>query len=144
MEARETMTIDVMFPGGRRVDVRVGDFVVRTDQPRSSGGDESAPAPFDLFLASLASCAGIYVLGFCQARGLSTDGLALRQRVESDPDTHLPSVVSIAIQLPPTFPAKYRTAVVRAAENCKVKKTLAAPPMFEVVVTDGPNDEGTM
>lgn len=134
------MTIEVTFPGGRRVDARVGDFTVRTDQPRDAGGDESAPAPFDLFLASIATCAGIYVLGFCQARGLSTDGLALRQRVESDPATHLPTTVAIEIVLPPSFPEKYRTAVVKAAEGCKVKKTMASPPRFDVSVVAMPSD----
>jgi len=126
--------IEVTFPGGKRVDARVGGFVVHTDQPVELGGEGSAVAPFDLFLASLATCAGIYVLGFCQARGLSTDGLAIRQHVEADPVTKLPSLISLELVLPPTFPEKYRVAVVRAAEGCKVKKTIAAAPALEVVV----------
>jgi ribosomal protein S12 methylthiotransferase accessory factor len=86
-----TEAIQVSFPGGKRVDAQVGAFTIRTDQPTEGGGEGSAPAPYDLFLASLATCAGIYVLGFCQARGIPTDGLALTQRHELDPDTHLPT-----------------------------------------------------
>ena len=127
------MDIAVTFPGGKRVDARMGEFVVRTDQPKAGGGEESAVAPYDLFLASIATCAGIYVLGFCQARGLPTDGISLKQRVEYDPDTKLARHVHLELELPPTFPEKYRAAVVRAAEGCKVKKTLAAPPTIEVV-----------
>src|SRR5690242_16184098 len=74
---------EVTFPGGKRVAANVAGRVIRTDQPASLGGEDSAPAPFDLFLASIATCAGIYVLGFCQARNLSTEGLAVRQRVET-------------------------------------------------------------
>jgi ribosomal protein S12 methylthiotransferase accessory factor len=129
--------IRVTFPGGKRVDAQVGAYVVRTDQPVEGGGTGSAVAPFDLFLASLATCAGIYVLGFCQARGLDTEGLALRQRVEVDAATKLPSRVLLELTLPPSFPEKYRTAVVRAAEGCKVKKTIAAAPLIDVVVTGG-------
>jgi putative redox protein len=131
------MDIAVTFPGGKRVDAQVGDHVIRTDQPVSAGGEDSAPAPFDLFLASVATCAGIYVLGFCQARGLSTEGVSLTQSVDYDAETHLPKHVRISLTLPPSFPEKYRSAIVRAAESCKVKKTIAAQPSFEIGLADG-------
>jgi putative redox protein len=127
-------SIEVTFPGGKRVDARVGAHVVHTDQPVEAGGEGSAVAPFDLFLASLAACAGLYVLAFCQARGISTEGLALHQHVEVDPGTKLPSHIRLELQLPPSFPDKYRAAVLRAAEGCKVKKTIGAAPPIEVVV----------
>jgi ribosomal protein S12 methylthiotransferase accessory factor len=124
--------IEVTFPGGKRVDAKVGEFVVHTDQPANAGGDGSAPAPFDLFLASLATCAGIYVLDFCQARGLATEGISLRQHVDLDATTRLPTRIRVELTLPSTFPQKYRAAVARAAGGCKVKKTIAAAPPFEV------------
>ncbi len=124
----------VTFPGGKRVDAHVGDLVVHTDQPMDAGGEATAVAPFDLFLASIATCAGLYVLGFCQARGLSTEGVSLRQQVEMNPTTHLPTRISLHLRLPATFPEKYRPAVVRAAESCKVKKTISAGPRVDVVL----------
>lgn len=126
------MGIKVLFPGGKRVDAVVGGHVIRTDQPVSAGGLDSAPAPFDLFLASLASCAGVYVLGFCQARGISTEGLELVQRHAVDPTTKLLDAVTIELRLPPGFPERYRDAIVRAAEGCKVKKTMARAPVISV------------
>lgn len=129
------MDIEVTFPGGKRVDARVGDFVVHTDQPAELGGEGAAPAPFDLFLASVATCAGIYVLGFLQARGLPTTGVTMRQRVDLDEATHLPTRIRLEIGLPVDFPEKYRGPLVRAAEGCKVKKTLAAQPTIEVSAT---------
>jgi ribosomal protein S12 methylthiotransferase accessory factor len=125
--------IEVTFPGGKRVDARVGEFVVPTDQPIDAGGGGTAVAPFDLFLASIAACAGIYVLGFCQARGLPTDGISLRQHVDLDEGTKLPTRIRLELTLPAEFPEKYRAAVLRAAEGCKVKKTIAAAPLIEVV-----------
>ncbi len=126
------MDIEVTFPGGKRVDARVGEFVVHTDQPVELGGAGSAIAPFELFLASLASCAGIYALGFCQARKLPTEGLKLTQHYELNADTKLPAKVSITLQLPDGFPEMYRGAIVRAVEGCKVKKTVVSQPVFEV------------
>ena len=135
------MEIKVSFPGGKRVDARVSDMVVRTDQPSSAGGEGTAPGPFDLFLASIGTCAGIYALGFCHARGLSTEGLSITQRVEFNAETHLPSAMRIELTLPDDFPDRYRSAIVRAAENCRVKKTLAAQPRIEVALAHEPRQE---
>lgn len=126
------MDIVATLPGGKRVDAQVGNFVIRTDQPRESGGDDSAPDPFTLFLTSLVTCAGFYVAAYCNTRQIPTDGIRLVERTESDPKTKLLTRVMIDIQLPPTFPPAHRDAVVRAAATCKVKKTLAAPPDIDL------------
>ena len=125
--------VEVSFPGGGRVDATAGAFVIHTDQPSEPGAAVTAPAAFDVFCASIAACAGTYVLAFFRARSLSTEGLALRQHIELDPATKLPRTVRIELQLPATFPEKYRAAVVRAAEGCKVKKTIACAPTFEII-----------
>jgi putative redox protein len=131
------MDIELEFPGGKRVDARMGAYLVRTDQPVSGGGEDSAPAPYELFLASLATCAGIYALGFCQARGLSTEGLGLSQKHEFDAKTGRVTKVMMELRLPPGFPETHRAAIMRAVDNCKVKKTLADAPVFELVATGG-------
>jgi ribosomal protein S12 methylthiotransferase accessory factor len=120
------MTID--FPGGARVDAHFGPFTVKTDQPPVS----SAPSPFDTFLASIGTCAGIYVLGFCQQRGLPTDGIRLIQRMYRDPASGMLGKIDIEIQVPPTFPEKYLPSLVRSAELCAVKKHIEHPPVFDV------------
>src|SRR5512139_1653388 len=124
------MIID--FPGGARVDAHFEGFTVITDQPAYAGGQGSAPAPFSLFLASLGTCAGIYVLGFCRQRGLPTEGIRLIQRMESDPATRMISKIELEIQLPPEFPEKYKEAVIRSAEQCAVKKHIENPPRMVV------------
>ena len=124
------MLID--FPGGARVDAHFNGFTVRTDQGPQGGGEASAPTPFDLFLASLGTCAGIYVLGFCRQRGLPTEGIQLRERVLRNPETRKLEAVEIDIEVPPTFPEKYHAALGRAAAPCAVKKQLEAPPAIQV------------
>jgi putative redox protein len=126
------MEILVDFPGGAKVDAHLGSFMVHTDQSQENGGDNSAPNPFAMFLASLATCAGYYVYGFCKTRGIPMEGVKLIQRTESDPKSKLVSKVSLEIQLPATFPKEYASAVIRAAESCTVKKHLEHPPSFEV------------
>ncbi len=122
----------VTLPGGKRVDTQIGKHVIRTDQPAEGGGEDSAPAPFDLFLASIGTCAGIYVAGFCHKRNLPTEGLRIVQRNHADPQTGALTRVELDIVVPPGFPEKYLDALVRVADQCKVKKTIQAQPTFEV------------
>lgn len=122
----------VTLPGGKRVDAQVGRHVVRTDQPAANGGEDTAPAPFELFLAAIGTCAGIYVAGFCQKRGLPTEGIRLRQRSHFDQETGALQRVEIDVEVPPSFPEKYRDALVRVADQCAVKKAIQAQPAFEV------------
>ena len=126
------MEITVNFPGGARVDAHFGSFTVATDQPTTLGGENSAPTPFELFLASLATCAGVYVQGFCKKRGIPSEGIRLIQKAERDPDTKMATKISLDIQLPAGFPEQYVPAVIRAAETCLVKKHLEKPPAFEI------------
>ena len=125
------MVID--FPGGARVDAHFDPYTVKTDQSLMGGGDGSAPTPFLIFLASLGTCAGIYVLGFCKQRGLSTDGIRIVQKALPDSSNHgMIGTIQMEIQVPPEFPEKYFDALVRSAEQCAVKKHLKKPPTFDV------------
>jgi ribosomal protein S12 methylthiotransferase accessory factor len=126
------MDMLINFPGGARVDAHFKGFTVQTDQPAASGGQDAAPTPFDYFLASLGTCAGFYISGFCRSRGIPTDNLRLVQKNEFDPTTHALTHVSFDIQLPADFPERYKAAIIRAAEMCKVKKQLEQPPTFQI------------
>lgn len=122
------MEMIVDFPGGARVDAHFGSFTLKTDQPPAA----SAPTPFATFLASIATCAGIYVLGFCQQRGLPTDGIRIIQRTSKEPASGMVSKIDLEIQVPPSFPEKYLPSLVRSAELCAVKKHIEKPPVFDV------------
>jgi ribosomal protein S12 methylthiotransferase accessory factor len=124
--------IKVTFPGGKRVDAFYKNFHIETDQPVYQGGEGSAPAPFDLFMVSIATCAGIYVLSFCQNRDIPTEDLALTMSSVKNTDTKRIERISIDIQLPAEFPEKYTNAVVKSVNGCAVKIHLQNPPAIEV------------
>ncbi len=129
------MEMKITFPGGEKVNAEINSRIIPTDQPVEGGGGGSAPSPFDYFLASLGTCAGIYVLSFCQQRQIATEGLSLTQRMEfaiaKDGKKKL-SKVAIEITLPPGFPEKYRNAIIKTAGLCSVKKVIMDPPEFEI------------
>jgi putative redox protein len=126
------MELTIDFPGGARVDAHFGPYTVKTDQPATGGGEGAAPTPFAIFLSSIGTCAGIYVLGFCKQRGLPTEGIRIIQRVHSSPASGMVENIELEIQVPPSFPQKYYESLVRSAELCAVKKHLEHPPSFEV------------
>jgi putative redox protein len=125
--------LKVSFPGGTRVDVAFKGQVIRTDQPAYAGGGGTAPAPFHLFLASLAACAGYYLLAFCQARELATQGAGATMRTERNPQTKMIDRIEIVLQLPSGFPERYTPAVLRAVDTCAVKAHMIKPPAIAVV-----------
>ncbi len=131
------MDMEVYFPGNKKVYADYNGFTIETDQSVRGGGDGSAPAPFELFLASLGTCAGIFVLEFLRKRGLSTEGAGLRLSTEFDPVAHAIAKIHMEIKLPPDFPEKYRDAVIRAADLCTVKRHLHNPPAFDVYTSIG-------
>ena len=126
------MEMEITFPGGARVDAGFGSFTVQTDQSPAFGGEGSAPSPFALFLTSIGTCAGIYVLEFLQHRDLPTDDVRLIQHVDRNESTGMVEQIRIEIQVPEGFPEKYLPSLKRAAELCSVKKHLQHPPQFDV------------
>jgi ribosomal protein S12 methylthiotransferase accessory factor len=118
------MEMMIDFPGGSRVDAHFGPFSVATDQPPEA----SAPSPFEVFLSSIGTCAGIYVLGFCRQRNLPTEGIRIVEKINHSQITGMVETIGLEIQVPPEFPEKYHDSLIRSAELCAVKKHLEKPP----------------
>ena len=125
-------TVEVEFPGGKKVYARIGDTVVKTDQSVKNGGEGSAPEPSQLFLASITTCAGIYALEFCQARKISTEGMAFTMACDFDPETRLYKKMTLDLKLPDGFPKKHEAAIMRAMDLCAVKKHIIDAPEFAI------------
>ena len=124
--------MEITFDGDKVITAHLNGHIIRTDQPAEYGGTNSAPAPFELFLASIGTCAGIYIKSFCDKRQISTDGIKIIQTMEYDNEKKLTSVFKLDIILPAGFPEKYAEAVINAAELCLVKKTINNQPEFKV------------
>ncbi len=127
--------MEVTFDGGKVITAHLNGNIIRTDQPVNSGGGNTAPSPYELFLASIGTCAGIYVKMFCDQRNIPSDDIKIIQSVEFDSQTRLPANIKLNIQLPADFPEKYKAAVINAAELCAVKKTINNPPKFEIITS---------
>ena len=129
------MDITISFPGGKKVNAELNGMVIPTDQPKLQGGDGSAPSPYQHFLASIGTCAGIYVLSFCKERNIPTDGITLTERLEyaTTPEgKQVLDTIAMDINVPPDFPEKYHNALIKVADQCAVKKAILHPPKFSI------------
>ena len=126
--------INVTFPANLAVEASVGDFTIRTDQPEKSGGDNSAPSPSALFITSVATCAGYFALKFCRARKIDTSGMRLTMQYDWDKELKRYPKMSIQLELPHGFPEKYRGAIIKAMDQCAVKRSIQQPPEFEMTL----------
>jgi len=130
------MKMIITFDGKAKVNADINGITISTDQPFPSG-DGSAPSPFNLFLASIGTCAGIYVKSFCEQRGIATENISIEQSMEFDSIKRMVSKINIEIKLPSDFPEKYKDAVINAANLCAVKKHLQDPPQIITLATIG-------
>ena len=126
--------VEIAFAGGKRIDAEIRNFTIATDQSVKHGGEASAPEPFDLFLASIATCAGIFAWNFCETRHIDTQGLAMRMVCSRDPVKKRFSRMAIQVTLPDGFPQKYRDGIIRAMELCAVKRHITEAPEFVIEI----------
>lgn len=127
--------MEITFDGGKVITAHTSNHIIRTDQPINAGGEDTGPTPFELFMASIGTCAGIFIKSFCDQRNIPTEGIKIIQTAEYSKETGLPTHIKLDIKLPTDFPEKYKASVINVADLCKVKKTIANPPVFEVITS---------
>ncbi len=132
--ATDRNEMKIRFRGKKKIEAEFGGFMVKTDQPNDGGGENSAPGPFDLFLASIGTCAGVFIQSFCEKRKIPTEGIELTEKIEWDESKHLVKKVTLELSLPKDFPEKYKESVIAAANLCTVKRHLHEPPLVEIYV----------
>ncbi len=126
------MKLEVFFEDNLKINAKVGDHTIKTDQPMQSGGENSAPTPFELFLASIGTCSGIFIKHFCASRGIDVSGIKLTQKHNFNPLTGLIEAIDIDVHLPEGFPEKYHGAIKKVVDQCAVKRHLMQPPQINV------------
>jgi uncharacterized OsmC-like protein len=125
--------IDVVFEENMKINAEMDGLTIPTDQSIKEGGDGTAPSPFQLFLASLATCAGVFARRFCEARELSTHGLAIRLHCDFAEKGFRIDKITYELTFPEGSPEKYKSALIRSVDLCTVKKHIMDSPDFEIV-----------
>jgi putative redox protein len=126
-------TIRVDYEGGDRLKISTRDHVLHTDQPVADGGEDTAPTPTELFLASLAGCVTFYAERFLRRHSLATDGLAVSCSYTWASNPNRVGSIDLTVKAHSLTAAK-REAFIKVIEHCTVHNTLHHPPEVRIAV----------
>jgi uncharacterized OsmC-like protein len=122
---------------GDRYRIEVRGHAVWVDQPSRDGGDDSAPTPTELFVASLAACVAFYGGRYLARHHLSSDGFGVECSFDlaEDRPTRVGSI-TISVVLPETFPQERHEAFLAVVEHCTVHNSMRTRPEIAIGLRD--------
>jgi putative redox protein len=133
--------IAVTYAGGDRLRIDVRGHELSADQPVRDGGEDTAPTPTELFLASLTACVAFYAERFLRRHQLSTEGLRVSCEYGWATNPSRVGEIDLAVEAPGVTAAK-REAFTRVIEHCTVHNTLEHPPALRIRVESGTDSCG--
>jgi uncharacterized OsmC-like protein len=116
-----------------RISIRGHEILV--DQPPPASGD-AGPTPTELFVASLAACAGFYARRFLARHGLSDGELAISCEFGWAADHSRVNAIALRVELPGGVPDGLETALLRAIERCTVHESIREMPAVTCEVAE--------
>jgi len=131
--AEDGRGMDVRFVAGEAYEVAVRGHRIVVDQPAEAGGQDSAPTPTELFVASLAACVAFYAGRFLTRHGYSRDGLAVSAGYDMAGDR--PARVGgirLTVRVPAGLPPERWAALRAVVSHCTVHNSLASPPPVSI------------
>jgi LmbE family N-acetylglucosaminyl deacetylase/uncharacterized OsmC-like protein len=126
----------VEYRGGDQFDINVRGHIISVDQPVKDGGDDTAPTPTELFIASLASCVAFYARRYLERHNLPTDGLAVESTFEMGARPARVAGIDIRLIVPKGVPPERLDALLAIATHCTVHNTLEITPDVSITLTD--------
>jgi putative redox protein len=121
--------MDVRFVSGEAYEVAVRGHRLVVDQPVEAGGEDDAPTPTELFVASLATCVAFYAGRYLTRHGFNRDGLGVSVSFDmADDRPARVAVVRLTVRVPADLPAERRPALQAVASHCTVHNSLTTPP----------------
>jgi uncharacterized OsmC-like protein len=136
VESAETLPMWVEHRGGDQFDINVRGHLVRVDQPVKDGGEDTAPTPTELLIASFASCVAFYVRRYLARHDLPTDGLAVEARFDMGAKPARVAGIDVRLIVPEGVPVERLDALLAVATHCTVHNTLASEPEVSITLVN--------
>lgn len=130
---RRDTAVNVRFVAGETYEFRARGHRILVDQPPEIGGDDTAPTPVELFVASLATCVAFYAGRYLVRHGFSRDDL--RVWVDYTMSSERPArveVIHLAVRVPESLPVAQRSALRAVLSHCTIYNSLSAPPAITI------------
>jgi putative redox protein len=128
-------TTTVEHLDGDRFAIGIRGHVVTVDQPRADGGEDSAPTPTELLVASLASCVAFYARRYLARHHLPTAGLSVTADYTMGTRPARVTDIKVDIEVPDGVPPERLDALLAVASHCTVHNTLTDLPTVTIALT---------
>ena len=138
VDAAQGRPMRVEYRGGDQFDINVRGHIISVDQPVRDGGDDTAPTPTELFIASLASCVAFYARRYLKRHDLPTGGLAVESTFEMGSRPARVAGIDLRLILPEGVPPERLDALLAVATHCTVHNTLESTPDVSITLADAP------
>jgi putative redox protein len=116
-----------------RHDIRIRDHVVSADEPRDTGGDDTAPSPQELLAASLASCTAITMEMYAARKGWDVGEVEVSAEY-TPAERGCPTSFKTILRFPEHLSEEQVERLRQIAAKCPVHRTLDGEVMFTEVV----------
>jgi putative redox protein len=128
-----SQAMSVHYRGGERYEIAIRDHTIAVDQPLDARGEDTAPTPTELFVASLASCVAFYAGRYLSRHGLTREGLTVgvTYRLATDRPARVTDI-RLTVGVPTDLPPDRWPALRAVVEHCTVHNTLTNPPEVSI------------
>lgn len=130
----ETPTVSVSHLGGDTFEIDVRGHRIRVDQPEAMGGDDTAPTPTELFVASLASCSAFYARRYLARHDLPVEGLRVETTYVMGSAPSRVSSFDVRVHLPAGVPESRHKPLLAMISRCTVHSTLTHQPEVTIAL----------
>lgn len=128
-DAEKTLpVVSVTHQGGDKFEIAVRGHRITVDQPETMGGEDTAPTPTELFVASLASCSAFYARRYLSRHDLPVEGLRVETTYEMGTKPSRVSMFDVKVHLPAGVPEERHKALLAMINHCTVHSTLTHEP----------------
>ena len=126
--------IEVKYLGGKKFLAQNRGHAITIDLPVTSGGKDEGVTPPELFIDSIASCVGVYVVAYCNSAGLNTEGLSIKVDWEKETSRkpYYIKKIDIKINLPNAEVGLRKEALLKIAHFCMIHETLKKQPEVNI------------
>jgi putative redox protein len=116
--------------GGLQHEITIRTHTLAADEPRDSGGDDSAPSPQELLAGSLASCTAITLEMYAQRKGWEVGPVEIDCQYKPA-ERGCPTRFQLVVRLAPDLDDDQVQRLMAIAAKCPVHRTLDGEVMFE-------------
>lgn len=126
---------EIKYISGKKFSAHNRAHSIIIDQPKEEAGQDEGLTPPELFVDSLGSCIGVYILAFCKNTGLNPAGMKIILEWEKADDKPARiKNINAKIELPNADVGLRKAALLKVAESCLIHETIKHQPEINIAL----------